>query len=74
MPQAIHYDVWAAPYADGRGAMRLGKGWKEPGQLLRGLRPETDFYLFVVATTQAGQSTPPSAPFHVRLKDLFFQK
>jgi len=49
------YDVWASPYADGRGALRLGKGWTGPGQLLTGLRARVDFYLFVTLPGQGRQ-------------------
>ncbi|NQU10245.1 hypothetical protein HQ590_05615, partial [bacterium] len=68
------YDVWASPYPDGQGALQLAKGWKEPGGLVRGLRPDTDFYLFVVYTDQDGKLSKPSAAFKIRLKDLFAMK
>jgi len=71
---AQHYDIWASPYTDGRGAMQLGKKWDSPGKRIRGLRPETDFYLFVVYTTKEGTTSPPSKPLKINLKDLFFQK
>jgi hypothetical protein len=74
VPGAKSYDVWAAPYPDGRGALLLGKGWTEPGKVAGGLRPGVDFYLFLTVTTADGTVSPPSAPYHVRLKDLFFQK
>jgi hypothetical protein len=73
-PDAATYDVWASPYADGRGAVDLGKGWTEPGQLLTGLRPHTDFYLFVVAVAKDGKRSKPSAGFKVNLKDAFPMK
>jgi hypothetical protein len=68
---AKHYDIWASPYPDGRGALQLGKEWKESGQLLTGLSANTDLYLFVVATTQDGKTTPPSPAFKINLKDMF---
>jgi hypothetical protein len=71
---ATAYDVWVSPYPDGTGALNLGAGWKEPGQLLAGLRPEVDFYLFVVYTDAAGKASLPSAPLKIRLKDLFAMK
>jgi hypothetical protein len=71
---ATAYEVWASPYADGRGALQLGKGWKEPGQLVTGLRPDADFYLFVVYTDKDGKASKPSAGFKIRLKDIFGMK
>ena len=71
---AKNYHVWVSTYADGRGAIELGKGWKEPGQQIRGLCAETDFHIFVVAENQAGKLSQPSAPLTIRLKDMFFQK
>ncbi|NQU12114.1 hypothetical protein HQ590_15065, partial [bacterium] len=68
---ATKYDVWASPYRDGRGAVQLGAGWKESGQLLQGLASDTDFYLFVVYTDQEGKTSKPSAPLKIRLKNRF---
>ena len=68
------YDVWVAPYEDGTGALLLGKGWPQPGQLVRGLRPDIDFYLFLVYTDKDGNVSKPSAPFKVHLKDIFGMK
>jgi len=68
------YDVWASPYPDGRGALQLGKGWKEPGQLITGLRPDTDFYLFATYTGADGKTSKPSEGFKIRLKDIFGMK
>lgn len=71
---AAQYDVWAAPYQDGRGALQLGKAWKEPGGLVRGLRPNQDFYLFVTYTGADGRVSKPSAPYKINLKDFFGMK
>jgi hypothetical protein len=68
------YDVWVTTYADGRGAILLGKDWTAPGQLLTGLSPNTDLYLFVVAKDAAGKASKPGKPFKVNLKDMFPQK
>jgi hypothetical protein len=68
------YEVWASPYADGRGALQVGKGWKEPGQLITGLRAETDFYLFAAYTDGEGKTSLPSAGYKIRLKDVFGMK
>jgi hypothetical protein len=71
---ARQYDVWASPYRDGRGALKLGKAWKAPGQLVRGLRPNQNFYLFVTYTDAAGKVSKPSPPFEINLKDFFGMK
>jgi hypothetical protein len=68
------YDVWVSTYADGRGAVLLGKDWAAPGQLLTGLSPNVDLYLFVVAKDAAGKASRPGKPFKVNLKDMFPMK
>jgi hypothetical protein len=68
------YDVWVTTYADGRGAILLGKDWPAPGQLLTGLSPNIDLYLFVVARDAAGKASKPGKPFKVNLQDMFPQK
>lgn len=71
---AKSYDVWATTYADGRGAVLLGKDWTAPGQLLAGLSPNIDLYLFVVAKDPTGKASKPGKPFKVNLKDMFPMK
>jgi hypothetical protein len=71
---AISYDVWVSPYPDGRGAMKLGAGWKESGGLIAGLRPDTDFYAFVVYADKDGKQSKPSPPLKFALKDRFVYK
>lgn len=73
-PTAATYNVWVSPYADGRGAVQLGTGWKKPGQLLTGLSPNIDLYLFVVAIDPAGKASKPGKSFKVNLKDMFPMK
>lgn len=68
------YDVWASCYPDGRGAAKLGKEWNEPGKMIRGLSPDTDFYLFVVYCDAEKKTSKPSQPFKVHLKDMFGMK
>jgi hypothetical protein len=65
------YDVWVSTYADGRGAILLSKDWSAPGQLLTGLSPNIDLYLFVVAKEAAGKASRPGKGFKVNLKDMF---
>jgi hypothetical protein len=71
---AKQYDVWASPYADGRGALTVGKAWKEPGGLIRGLRANQDFYLFATYTDADGKPSKPSAAFKINLQDFFGMK
>ena len=72
--EAASYDVWVSPYPDGSGALKLGGGWKEPGQLITGLRQDTDFYIFVVYTDKEGKPAKPSKPFKIHLEDVFGMK
>jgi hypothetical protein len=45
-------------------------GWMKPGQLLTGLSPNIDPYIFVVAIDSAGKSSKPGTAFKVKLKDM----
>jgi hypothetical protein len=74
VPDAKGYDIWVSPYPDGRGAMQLGKDWKESGGLITGLRPDLDFYVFVVYTDKDGKLSKPSEPLKFLLKDRFGYK
>jgi hypothetical protein len=71
---AAHYDVWVSPYADGRGAVQLASKWTKSGELLTGLSPNIDLYLFVVALDKAGKPSKPGKPFKINLKDMFPMK
>jgi hypothetical protein len=68
---AKSYDVWVSPYPDGRGAVKLGSGWAEPGKLIEGLCADTEFYVFVVYTDRDGKLSKPSAPLKIHLKNRF---
>jgi hypothetical protein len=68
---AAKYEIWVSPYADGRGAIQLAKDWKAPGQLLTGLHPQVDLYLFVVAVDNAGKQSRPGKGFKINLKNMF---
>jgi hypothetical protein len=74
VPGAQSYDVWVSPYADGRGAFKLGSAWKAPGGLITGLRQDTDFYVFVAYLDADGKPSKPSAPLKIHLKDVFGMK
>lgn len=71
---ATAYDVWVSPYPDGRGALRLGSDWTQPGEMIRGLRPDTTFYAFVVCKDADGRCSKPSTPLKFQLEDLFAEK
>ncbi len=68
---AKSYDVWVSTYPDGRGAIPLGTNWPAPGQLLTGLPPSVELYLFVTYTDKDGKVSKPSAARSVLLKDEF---
>ncbi|MHB0935280.1 MAG: hypothetical protein ACYC6A_02720 [Armatimonadota bacterium] len=74
VPGAQSYDMWISPYADGRGAFKLGSAWKAPGALITGLRQDTDFYVFVVYLDKDGKPSKPSQPLKIHLKDVFGMK
>ena len=71
---ATSYDIWAGPHAEGRGAKLLAGGLTASGPLVHGFLPEVDFYLFVVYKDREGKASKPSAPFKIRLQDMFLQK
>jgi len=71
VPDAQSYDIWVSAYPDGTGALKLAQNWKESGQIVRGLRPELDFYVFVVYKDKDGKESKPSAPLKIKLKDIF---
>lgn len=71
---ATSYDVWVSTYPDGRGAIPLAKDWTAPGQLLTGLSPNVDLYLFAVAKNAEGKASKPGKGFKVNLKDMFAMK
>lgn len=71
---AKSYDVWVGPYPDGRGALKLGSAWKESGQLIQGLRPGREFYVFVTYVDAQDKVSKPSEPFKFTLVDRFGYK
>ena len=73
-PGATQYQVWVSAHADGRGAVCMAK-MAQSGELLRGLRPATRFYLWVTYTTaQEGEQGKPSNRLRIELVDAFGQK
>ena len=71
---ARSYDIWAGLHADGRGAALFAGNLRGSGALVRGFHPGMDFYVFVVYADKDGKLSKPSAPFKIRLEDLFLQK
>jgi hypothetical protein len=65
------YDIWVSPYQDGRGAMKMGSNVQQSGALIEGLRPETDFFVFVTYTDKDDKVSKPSQPLKIRLKNRF---
>ena len=65
------YDIWASAYPDGRGAIKIASGITKSGSLIQGLKPDSDFYLFVVYTDKDGKQSHPSKPLKIRLKNKF---
>lgn len=64
------YEIWASPYPDGRGAKKIAS-ITTSGSLIQGLKPDTDFYLFMVYTDKEGKQSKPSQAFKIRLKNKF---
>ena len=71
---AVAYEIWASPYPDGRGAVKVADKIKASGALARGFTPDTDFYLFVLYTDDGKRISKPSPPYRINLKDTFSQK
>ena len=74
VPAASVYEIWASPYPDGRGAVKVASQVKASGVLVRGFLPDTDFYLFVIYVDGAKKASKPSKAYHINLKDTFSQK
>ena len=72
MPEeAVSADLWIAPYADGRGALKLGKGLKASPAQVGGFLAGQTFHAFLVWRDKAGNESRPSAPFAFRMEDHF---
>jgi hypothetical protein len=74
VPEAATYDIWVSAYADGRGALKLGRAVAESGRLIRGMRPDREFWVFVTYTDKDGKVSKPSAGLKFILKDRFGYK
>ena len=68
---AVSYDVWVAPYEDGRGALKLGKNQKGPSSQVNGFIAGQTFYAFLVWRDKDGNESKPSAPFKFQMEDHF---
>jgi hypothetical protein len=71
---AVSYEIWASPYPDGRGAIRVADQVIKSGAQVRGFRPDTDFYLFIAYVDADKKLSKPSKPFKINLKDTFAMK
>ena len=65
------YDIWVSPYPDGRGAIKIASNIVKSGCLIQGLKPDTDFYLFITYVDNDGRQSKPSQPFKINLKNKF---
>ena len=68
---AVSADLWVAPYADGRGALKLGRKLPVAGAEVRGFLAGQTFHAFVVWRDKDGNESKPSAPFEFRMEDHF---
>jgi hypothetical protein len=82
VPNAAIYEVWVGADPSGVGAVVAAK-LKNPGGLVRGLRPGANLYLWLTYTETPpadGAAKPPtrqsrpSPAFHINLVDAFGQK
>ncbi|MCX7704919.1 MAG: hypothetical protein N2115_01500 [bacterium] len=71
VPDAKSYEVWASIYPDGTGAVKIASNITKSGSLIQGLKPDTDFYLFIVYTDKEGKQSKPSQAFRINLKNKF---
>jgi hypothetical protein len=60
-----------SPYPDGRGAIKIVSNIVKSGCLIQGLKPDTDFYLFITYVDNDGKQSKPSQPFKINLKNKF---
>ena len=74
VPGAVSYDVYVSLKPDGEGAIRLGKGLKASGALVKGFLANTEHYAFVVWHDANGAISRPSAPFKFLLKNNFAER
>ncbi|MDA1139169.1 MAG: hypothetical protein O3B01_11350 [Planctomycetota bacterium] len=74
---AGQYQIWVAAQEDGRGAQLMARMSKS-GELLQGLRPYTNFYLWVTYTDKGEgndqRQSKPSNVLPIHLIDAFGQK
>ncbi len=68
---AVSADIWMSLHADGRGALKQGKGLKQSPAQVGGFLADTEFYAFLVWTDKDGGTSVPSEPFKFKLLDHF---
>lgn len=71
VPGAKSYEIWASVYPDGTGAIKIASNITKSGTLIQGLKPDTDFYLFLIYTDNEGKTSKPSDGFKINLKNKF---
>ena len=71
---AASYDIYVSLSPTGDGAIRLGKGLKKSGELVKGFLAGRDNYAFIVWRDAKGALSNPSAAFKFRLNDEFAEK
>jgi hypothetical protein len=71
---AASYDIWLSLNQDGKGALLMGKNITKSGILVKGFKPATDFYAFIVYRNRSGAISKPSPAFKFRLDDMFAMK
>jgi len=70
---ALTYNLYVGRYADGHGAELLRGGVKD-NQLVTGLRPEMEMYLFLTAVDSGKKESKPSPAFRLVTHDNFSEK
>ena len=68
---AVSADIWLSQFADGRGALRQGSGFKQSPARVERFLANTEFHAFLVYTDKAGNASVPSEPFKFKLIDHF---
>lgn len=74
VPEAAEYEIWASPYPDGRGAVKMAEKLKASNVRVRGFRPDTDFFLYIAYKDAKGKVSKPSKAYPINLKDTFAMK
>lgn len=71
--EGMKYQLYLSRYEDGRGAEPM-RGYYTDNQMVRGLRPGIDMYMFLVGIDAKGEKTKPSPSFKLVTVDKFAEK